>query len=199
MDLGPSLHLNTGTIVDICNFEGYLPRLIDILGNEYFGIETLIKLENVNSSSSVSGLSMVFCLLWPVTAKVRGREQTTKPQTILPTYFIRVKLSCWPGPSCSKLSSDNLGVSARFEFRFESLKSSSVLILFVYKLMIGSSKNNRENYPRKCFWTQERETRVKFNPGLSADRPSNNWAQFNEIRWKPYAGAPSSSVVKCSW
>ena len=42
-------------------------------------------------------------------------------------------------------------VSARFEFRFESLKSISVLILFVYKLMIGSSKNNRENYPRKYF------------------------------------------------
>ena len=32
-------------------------------------------------------------------------------------------------------------VSVRFEFRFESLKSISVLILFVYKLMIGSSKN----------------------------------------------------------
>ena len=63
MDLGPSLHLNTGTIVDICNFEGYLPRLIDILGNEYFGTETLIKLKNFNSSSSVSGLFMVFCLL----------------------------------------------------------------------------------------------------------------------------------------
>ena len=42
--------------------------------------------------------------------------------------------------------------------------------------MIGSSKNNRENYPRKCFWTQEKETRVTFNPGLSANRPSNNWA-----------------------
>ena len=27
------------------------------------------------------------------------------------------------------------------------------------------------------FKTQERETRVKFNPGLSANRPSNNWAQ----------------------
>ena len=27
MDLGPSLHLNTGTIVDISNFEGYLPTL----------------------------------------------------------------------------------------------------------------------------------------------------------------------------
>ena len=23
----------------------------------------------------------------------------------------------------------------------------------------------------------EKETRVKFNPGLSANRPSNNWAQ----------------------
>ena len=43
--------------------------------------------------------------------------------------------------------------------------------------MIGSSKNNRENYQRKYFWTQERETRVKFNPGLSANRPSDNWAQ----------------------
>ena len=27
--------------------------------------------------------------------------------------------------------------------------------------MIGRSKNNTENYLRKCFWTQERETRVK--------------------------------------
>ena len=67
--------------------------------------------------------------------------------------------------------------SARFEFKFESLKSISVLTLFVYKLMIESSRYNRENYPRKCFLTQERETRVKFNPGLSADRPSNIWAQ----------------------
>ena len=28
-----------------------------------------------------------------------------------------------------------------------------------------------ENYPRKCFWTKEKETRVNFNPGLSANRP----------------------------
>ena len=49
--------------------------------------------------------------------------------------------------------------------------------------MIESSKYNRENYPRKCFWTQERETGVIFNPGLSADRPSNNWAQlFKEFQ-----------------
>ena len=43
--------------------------------------------------------------------------------------------------------------------------------------MIGRSKNKRQNYPGKCFLTQEKETRVKFNPGLSANRPSNNWAQ----------------------
>jgi len=42
--------------------------------------------------------------------------------------------------------------------------------------MIGSFKNNRENYPRKCFLKQEKEIRVKFNHGLSANRPSNNWA-----------------------
>ena len=75
-------------------------------------------------------------------------------------------------------------VSVRFEFRLESLKSISFLILFVYKLMIGNSKNNRENYPRKYFWTQDKETRVKFNPGLiSANQPSNNWAQNNKEQW----------------
>ena len=42
-------------------------------------------------------------------------------------------------------------ISGRFEFRYESLESISVVILFVYKLMIGSSKNSTENYPRKCF------------------------------------------------
>ena len=47
--------------------------------------------------------------------------------------------------------------------------------------MIGSSKNNRQNYPRKCYWTQEKETRVKFNPGLSGNRPSNNSAQDNDM------------------
>ena len=42
-------------------------------------------------------------------------------------------------------------VSAIFEFRYEGLESISILMLFVYKLMIGSSKNSTENYPRKCF------------------------------------------------
>ena len=34
--------------------------------------------------------------------------------------------------------------------------------------MIGSSKKNRENYLRKCFGTQEKETQVNFNRRLSA-------------------------------
>ena len=42
--------------------------------------------------------------------------------------------------------------------------------------MIESSKYNREHYPRKCFWTQERETRVKLQI-----QPSNNWAEKYKI------------------
>ena len=42
-------------------------------------------------------------------------------------------------------------VSTKFELKYESLKNKSSLILFTYNLMIGYSKKNRENYPRKCF------------------------------------------------
>ena len=60
----------------------------------------------------------------------------------------------------------------RFEFRFESLKGISVLVLFVYKLMIGSSENSTENIQENAF------EHKKKNPGLSANRPSNNWAKM---------------------
>ena len=43
------------------------------------------------------------------------------------------------------------GVSSKFEFRCESLKSNFSLILFVNNLMIGYSKKNGENCPRKYF------------------------------------------------
>ena len=52
--------------------------------------------------------------------------------------------------------------------------------------MIGSSKNNWGNYSRKCFWMQEKETQVKFNPGLSVNRPSNNWALSNNESFRKY-------------
>ena len=47
----------------------------------------------------------------------------------------------------------------RVSARFKSLKSISALILFVYKLMNESSKNNRRNYHKKN------------KPGLRANRP----------------------------
>ena len=40
---------------------------------------------------------------------------------------------------------------AKFEFRYESLKSKSTFILFAYNLMIGCSIKNRENYRGNCF------------------------------------------------
>ena len=53
--------------------------------------------------------------------------------------------------------------------------------------MFESSKYKRENYPRKCFWTQERDTRVKFNPGLSANRPSTIFPTgYHNKRFDPY-------------
>ena len=52
-----------------------------------------------------------------------------------------------------------------FEFKFESLKSISVLILFVHKLMIGTCKHNRENYPRKCFEHEKKKPGLNLTPG----------------------------------
>ena len=43
--------------------------------------------------------------------------------------------------------------------------------------MIGSSQNYRENIPENDF-EYKKKTRVKVNPGLSANQPSNNWALF---------------------
>ena len=42
-------------------------------------------------------------------------------------------------------------VSAKFEFRHESLNGKFSLTLFVYNLAIVYSKNSREIYPRGCF------------------------------------------------
>ena len=57
-----------------------------------------------------------------------------------------VDLSTWAG-----LFKAGLRGSSKFEFRYESLKAKFSLILFVNNLMIGYSKKNGENCPRKCF------------------------------------------------
>ena len=56
-------------------------------------------------------------------------------------------------------------VSARFEFRFESLKSISVLILFVYKMMIGSPKNNREIILENALEHKKKKPGLNLTPG----------------------------------
>ena len=53
----------------------------------------------------------------------------------------------------------------RFEFRFESLKSILVLILFVYKLRIESTKYNGENYLRNAFEHKRERPRLNLTPG----------------------------------
>ena len=76
---------------------------------------------------------------------------------------------------CSKLGLDNPGLVQNWIQIWKLIiKSKFSLILFVNKLMFRCSMNIRENCPKKWFWTKEKETRVKFNPGLSANRPSNN-------------------------
>ena len=68
-------------------------------------------------------------------------------------------------------------VSAIFEFSCESLQSIAVLIPFVYKLMIGGSKNNRDIIRENAFEHKRKKLGLVLNPGLSANRLSNNWAQ----------------------
>ena len=64
--------------------------------------------------------------------------------------------------------------------------------------MIGSSKNNKENYRRKCFWTQEKEARVKFNLRLRTNQPSNNWAHM--LQWnRLFICVPLCNIVTQCW
>ena len=43
--------------------------------------------------------------------------------------------------------------------------------------MIGGSKNNREIIRESAFEHKRRKLGLDLNPGLNANRPSNNWAQ----------------------
>ena len=54
-------------------------------------------------------------------------------------------------------------------------------------MMTGSSKNNRKIIREKCFRTQEKETWVTFNAGLSAKLPSNKKADFSWFKGFAYS------------
>ena len=45
-----------------------------------------------------------------------------------------------------------------------------------------------ENYPIKCFKTKEKETQIKVLPWISANRPSNNWAQNSRFHKQKVLG-----------
>ena len=86
----------------------------------------------------------------------------------------------------------------------------------------GHSKENRENYPRKCSWTKEKEN-FKFNPGLallglqttgpdsanwqhnteSISRASSDWPIYTEVTLKvdtnPYQCAISVCIQQGQW
>ena len=47
--------------------------------------------------------------------------------------------------------------------------------------MIGTSKNTGEIISENAFEHKKKKTRVKFNPVLSANRPSNNRAQVTKL------------------
>ena len=46
--------------------------------------------------------------------------------------------------------------------RSESFKRNFSIIVFVYKLMIGCSKKNRENYLKKNFERRNKESEIKI-------------------------------------
>ena len=47
--------------------------------------------------------------------------------------------------------------------------------------MIESSKYKSENYPRKCFWTPKRETRVKRWSAFQQLGPVDLWRERESI------------------
>ena len=72
-----------------------------------------------------------------------------------------------------------LWVSAEFEYSYKSLKSKCSLILFVYNLMIGYSKQNGANYPKNTGVKKEKCWRAKPGKGKRvAEAPPS----FNLIR-----------------
>ena len=57
---------------------------------------------------------------------------------------------------------DQPRVSVKSNFRFESLNKKLTLIPFIYNLMIGYPKKDRENCPKGAFEQRNKETRIKI-------------------------------------
>ena len=73
-------------------------------------------------------------------------------------------------------------VSAKFDFRYETLRSQFSFILSAYNLIIGCSKKKRGNYPGNTFEQKKEKPGLKFNPGLALIglRTTGSWIEGND-------------------
>lgn len=68
-----------------------------------------------------------------------------------------LRAQSWNVQSWFKISQNN----AKLEIKYESLKSQFSWINFVYNLIIGCAKKNRENYLGEYIWTKGTRTHNK--------------------------------------
>ena len=72
-------------------------------------------------------------------------------------------------------------VSAKLDYRYKSWEGNSVLFFLP---TIWCCKKKRENYLGKCFEQKKKKPALTFNSSkVSANQPSNNWAQNYNYKW----------------
>ena len=131
-----------------CKGTQQLPTLLAMLG--VVGCWELLGPLHVAKDSLVAVFSRHATLLPPLRDETKTAARETGKGEKGEKWRVQLKrAAAWAGFFEAGLRYPR--VSAKFELKYESLKSKSSLILFTYNLMIGYSKKNRENYPRKCF------------------------------------------------
>ena len=88
-----------------------------------------------------------------------------------------LRAQSWIVQSWFKISQNN----AKLEIKYESLKSQFSWINFVYNLIIGCAKKNRENYQGDYIWTKETRTHNKNYPWVNANHSSNKFFEINVL------------------
>ena len=131
-----------------CKGTQQLPTLLAMLG--VVGCWELLGPLHVAKDSLVAVFSRHATLLPPLRDETKTAARETGKGEKREKWRVQLKrAAAWAGFFEAGLRYPR--VSTKFELKYESLKNKSSLILFTYNLMIGYSKKNRENYPRKCF------------------------------------------------
>ena len=95
----------------------------------------------------------LLCIAWVALIKPLKKENK---QTINKVNLLGIIIQSRAGLFKAGLRQPR--VSAKFQFRNESLKIK--VILFACDVMIWCSIKKRETYPLKCFWTEEYEAQM---------------------------------------